>query len=319
MSASHLSYPEHYQIQRGQAEGLSIRQIAARLGRHADTIRRALARFVGDYDADEAYYAALERRAISARNHPTKTARLWQSVERRLRQDQAPEQIVLARACAGRASVSIQAIYNRVARDRLQGGTLYQHRRRPPRPRCRCDGRQKSWAHATHPFRDRPKSAARRKRTGHIEVDTVAGKKRDRYRLLVAVDRCSGWLMVQRVKSGEAAATATALKRLFAKYPYLPVRTITSDRGMEFADLPKHFPDRHYVCDAYRPGQRGLCENTIGLLRQYLPKHVSLDNVPQPKIDKAVALINNRPRKRLGGRTPKQVISRRIRAAATRT
>lgn len=319
MSACHLSYPEHYQIQLGQSEGLHVSQIAARLGRHVDTIRRALARFADGYDADEGYYAALERRANSARNHPTKSARSWQSVEDRLRQDQAPEQIVLARACAGSAPVSIQAIYNRIERDRLQGGTLYLHRRRQRRPRCRADGRQKSWAHTAQPIRERPEGAARRQRTGHIEVDTMAGKKRDKYRLLVAVDRCSGWFMAERVCGGAAPSTAAALKRLFAQHPYLNVRTITSDRGMEFADLPKQFPGRHYVCDAYRPGQRGLCENTIGLLRQYLPKYSSMDNVSHAEIAKAVARINNRPRKRLGGRTPKQVLSKRIRAAATRT
>ena len=70
MSACHLSYSEHYQIQRGQSEGLHISQIAARLGRHVDTIRRALARFANGYDADEGYYAALERRANEAPSRP---------------------------------------------------------------------------------------------------------------------------------------------------------------------------------------------------------------------------------------------------------
>lgn len=319
MPACHLSYPEHYQIQLGQSEGLSNSQIAARLGRHVETIRRALARFANGYDADEGYCAALERRANSALNHPTKSTRLWQSVEERVRQDHAPEQIVLARVCAGSAPVSIQAIYNRIERDRLQGGTLYLHLRRRRRPRCRLDGRQKSWAHTAQPIRDRPESAARRQRTGHIEVDTMAGKKRDKYRLLVAVDRCSGWSMAKRICGGTAATTAAALKQLFAKHSYLNILTITSDRGMEFAELPRQFPGRHYACDAYRPGQRGLCENTIGLLRQYLPKHASLDNVSHAEIAEAIDRINNRPRKRLGGRTPKQVLSKRIRAAATRT
>lgn len=319
MPASHLSFPEHYQIQCGLAQGLGFPQIAARLGRHPDSIRRAAARFPDGYDANEAYRAALSRRAISARNHPMKSAQLWKSVTRRLDRDQAPEQIVLARARAGAKPVSIQAIYDYIARNRHQGGTLYPHRRRPPRKRCRKDGRRKSWAHQARPLRERPESASHRKRAGHIEIDTMAGKKRDRYRLLVAVDRWSGWLMLQRVQSGEAAATVTALKRLFAKHRHLPIRTITSDRGMEFADMPKHFHHCHYVCDPYRPGQRGLCENTIGLIRQYLPKYTSLDNVNPHQLNAIAELINTRPRKRLNGLSPKQVLFRRIRAAATRT
>jgi transposase, IS30 family len=318
MSASHLSYTEHYQIQCGQAQGLSPVQIAHRLGRHVDTIRRALKRFAHGYQAELAYQGALARRAVSAANHPTKPDRLWQSVERRLRRHDSPEQIVLARAYRGAAPVSIQAIYDYIERDRQASGTLYQGRRRPPGRRCRQDGKRKSWAHLAKPLRTRPAAASRRKRAGHLEIDTMVGKKRDRYRLLVAVDRHSGWLMLARVKSGEAVPTARALKRLLANHAYMPVVTLTSDRGMEFADLPRYFYDCHYVCEPYRPGQRGLCENTIGLIRQYLPKYESLDGVSQARLNKIAELINTRPRKRLGGRTPKQVISRRIRAAATR-
>lgn len=319
MPVPHLSYTEHYQIQQCHSQGLSAAQTAYRLGRHVDTIRRALKRFPESYPADQAHQAALARRRISANNHPTKASRVWREVARRLQRDESPEQIVLARERYGAIAVSIQAIYDYIERDRRSGGTLYQHRRRPPTARRRRDGKRKSWAHQSQPLRERPESASRRRRVGHLEIDTMLGKRRDRHRLLVAVDRQSGWLMLQKVSSGEAAPTARALKAMLARHPYIPVTTITSDRGMEFADLHKHFYDCHYVCDPYRPGQRGLCENTIGLIRQYLPKSTSLDNIRPSRIRQIAELINNRPRKRLNGRGPKQVTLNRIRAAATRS
>ena len=101
--------------------------------------------------------------------------------------------------------------------------------------------------------------------------------------------------MARLVHGGMAATTAQALQRLYDTYADLPVRTITTDRGMEFADLPQRVPGRHFVCDAYRAGQLGLCEKTIGLRHQYFPKNTSLDRVTQAHIDRAVALINNRP------------------------
>ena len=319
MPGTHLSLPERYQIERGLAEGLAHAQIAARLGRHADTIVREVARRSGPYSAERAHEAARWRRSLSAANHPTKSARQWRQVERQLFRGHSPEQIVLARRRGHATAFSIQAIYDHIERDQFQGGTLYRYRRKPPRARARKDGRQKSWAHQARQFHTRPSGAACRKRVGHLELDTMEGKKRDGVRVLVGVERLSGSVMLQRLSRADAKTTVRAIKRMFARHAYVPIKTVTTDRGMEFAGLPADMPQQHYVCDPYRPTQRGLCENTIGLIRQYLPKYQSLANTTQQKLDQIADLLNNRPRKRLNGRTPKQVLSRRINAAATRS
>ena len=147
----------------------------------------------------------------------------------------------------------------------------------------------------------------------------MAGKKRDQTRLLVMVDRLSWQVILRRVTGGDAKRTLQAFKRALAAHSYLPVKTVTTDRGQEFADLPDYLQGIHYVCDPYQPNQRGLCENTIGLLRQYFPKHQTLDDKTQADFDRAAQKLNNRPRQRLNGRTPHRVISRLINAAETRS
>jgi IS30 family transposase len=244
---------------------------------------------------------------------------LWKQVTKRLRRGHSPEQIVLARRRHHAQPVSTQAIYDYLERDKQQGGRLYCCRRKPPRSRARHDGRTRSWAHHAKPFRLRPPCAARRHRVGHLELDTMEGKKRDGVRVLVAVDRLSGYVWLQRLARADAHTTLQMLRKLLLRCPNLPIRTVTTDRGMEFAQVPHFLPDQHYVCDPYQPNQRALCENTIGLLREKLPKGQSLAHKTQSILDAIAEWLNTRPRKRLNSRTPQQVLFRSIRAAATRT
>lgn len=319
MPCPHLSLSERYHIESCFAVQLTLEVIANRLGRHVETIRNERNRNKHPYCAESAQREADQRKQASAANHPTKSTALWRQVEKRLQRDESPAQVVLARARYSAAHVCHQAIYDHIARDKQQGGTLHEHRRQPSRPRARKDGRAKSWAHQARPIRDRPLSAWRRKRVGHLELDTMAGKKRDQTRVLVAVDRLSWNVALRRVTGGDAERTLGAFKTMLAVHPYLPVRTVTTDRGQEFAALPQYLGGRHYVCDPYQPNQRGLCENTIGLLRQYFPKHQTLDTVSQADLDAVAYKLNHRPRARLNGRTPHQVISRLINAAKTRS
>lgn len=89
------------------------------------------------------------------------------------------------------------------------------------------------------------------------------------------------------------------------------MKTLTLDNGSEFADhhrMTEALSMTTYFCDPYCSGQRGTNENTNGLIRQYFPKkRADFSKVTQRTLNQVVEQLNNRPRKRLGYRTPAEV------------
>lgn len=156
---------------------------------------------------------------------------------------------------------------------------------------------------------ERPVSCENRTRFGHWEGDTVRGKV-GRSALLTLVDRKSRYLLSQRVPKVNAKNVTQAMIDLLHTVTPQRVRTLTPDRGTEFAgdrevgeelDIPVYFPDPH------APQQRGTNENTNGLIREYFPKGTDLDKLTDQDINKFVRDLNNRPRKVLGWKSPSEV------------
>ncbi len=98
------------------------------------------------------------------------------------------------------------------------------------------------------------------------------------------------------------------------------MHTLTYDNGSEFAQhkaVDQALDSQGYFARPFCSGDRGLSENTNGLIRQYLPKRSSFDSVPISKINWIMERLNNRPRKTLKGRTPSEVFFRDSRIALT--
>lgn len=157
---------------------------------------------------------------------------------------------------------------------------------------------------------ERPQAAEQRSELGHWEGDTVVGRKGGA-RFLTQADRKSRLLLAAKVSNGTAEAVRDALIQMFDPLPAEKLRSITSDRGHEFAkhsevsDALRGVP--FYFADPYSPWQRGTNENTNGLLRQYFPKETSFDDVSDAQLADAVAKINLRPRKCLNWLSPFEV------------
>jgi IS30 family transposase len=305
MKRSHITLDERYLIHACVVAQLNMTEMSFEVGRHRTTLDTELKRGrnkTGQYCPHRAHQDALLARACSVANAPCKPPDEWVKAFAQLKGGYSPEQISGRRARLGdTCTISTQAIYNAVRRHDL-GAYLYRHKirahlRRPaPRP----------WNGDAQPIQLRSEEAHLRIEFGHWEADSAIGKKKDKMRTLVLVERQSLYELLVLLPCGAANVTTAMMKRALDNSG-LPYLSITTDRGSEFRQLETVFKDKAFVCDAYQPNQRGTNENQIGRLRAELPKGQSMDRLTQAQLVRIQDKHNHTPRKCLGYITPYEV------------
>ena len=149
---------------------------------------------------------------------------------------------------------------------------------------------------------------------GHWEGDIMVSCQGIPGRIGTLVERKSGYLVAFLLPNGESRGFATAAAKALQKIPKKYLQTMTLDNGSEMQSyevLERLTPLSVYFAHPYHSWERGTNENTNGLLRQYFPKGSDLGLATQAQLDRAVTLLNTRPRKRLGYRTPAELFERR--------
>ena len=162
----------------------------------------------------------------------------------------------------------------------------------------------------------RPPEVNDRVMPGHWEGDLIKGAG-NKSAVGVLVERSTRLVLLCKMPDASAesalAAFTAKLNRIAA-----PMRqTLTYDQGKEMAkhrELAKATNMRVYFCDPHSPWQRGSCENTNGLLRQFLPKGEDLSQHDQDALDSIADLMNNRPRQTLGWLSPYQAFQQFMQA-----
>jgi transposase, IS30 family len=313
----HLTQPERIELSLLLRLGYNQRQIAQEIGVHPSTICRELKR--GQHPATGRYHARVARlHARTARLAANQRLRkllgnavLENLVARKLRLQWSPEQIAgWLRVHGARLRVCAQTIYDWLYQFRrdllLHLRSQKQHYRRTRANTLRKQQRERLFARRR--IDRRPASAERRSRYGHWEGDTMVSQQNSA-RFGTLVERRSGYLLSFRLANGNSRGFATAAARVLEAVPVRYLKTLTLDNGSEMQDyeLLERLTSLHvFFAYPYHSWERGTNENTNGLLRQYFPKSSSLA-VGQAQLDKAVRLLNTRPRKRLGYRTPAEV------------
>lgn len=205
--------------------------------------------------------------------------------------------------------MSRQTIYDWIKRDEhrehWEGFLRRGGRRRPKHDRRGKLARTVSVA-------NRPNVVNERRRFGDWEGDTVVGVKRGGA-LVTHVERKSGYLLAAKLPEKKSGRVTRATRRLFAKLPAPLRRTLTLDNGKEFAGheaMARQNSLKVYFADAYAAWQRGTNENTNGLLRQYFPKGTDFTQVSHQELGRVTGEVNDRPRRRLGYQTPREVLKR---------
>lgn len=320
----HLSAEERGTIVALRSRGESIRRVAIVLDRAPSTIARELRRngdhqgqrgvaigrprLVPGYDATRAGCRAerLRRKARTIRKlHPQGV--LWPQVRALLERKWSPQQI------AGRlGGVSHETIYTAIyamprGELRRELTMLLRQHRAARRPRSRGTDRRGQMQDVLS-IHVRPPEANDRLLPGHWEGDFLKGGYTSAVGTLV--DRNSLFVMLAKMDGCTAAAALKGFHDTFAPLPPELRKTLTYDRGKEMAlhqALAEGTGLIIYFADPYSPWQRGINENTNGLLRQYLPKGRDLSAISQRELDAIAWSLNTRPRKTLGFRTPAEV------------
>jgi IS30 family transposase len=310
--ARHLTYQERQFLYRLKKKGMSNAQIAELMGRHRSTIYRELNRNASPrgYGPRRAQRLADRRRLASRRPHQMDDPDVHQYVQERLKNYWSPDQI------AGRARrdfphapsrwLSDQTIYHWIRRRRPRWQKLLRRGGRPPEKRGKLTDCVR--------IGGRPEVINRRRRYGDWEGDTLVGKGR-RSALVSWVERKSGYLRIGRVDSMKSDVTARVLKQRMKDLPPALRRSMTFDNGKEFAEhhqLTRRPGLQVYFADPYASWQRGTNENTNGLLRQYFPKGTDFTRISHDEVARVEQSLNERPRKRLGYRTPDEILKPRM-------
>ncbi len=313
MCYAHLTQRERYQIEVLRQSNVRATLIARKLGVHRSTVYRELRRGAGvggRYEAKPAQLAAERRIRRSAANHPRKPASWWRVVARRLRREWAPEEIRGEAIRFGQPHASVPAIYAWIRRQRARGKAFHKQLRYFHRREQRLE-RLARRGHKPRPsIHDRPQEARDRRVPGHWEGDTMRGSSSQNDVVLALVERTSRLVRLRLCRPG-APLSDTVNQHIKQTLKGRPVRSLTFDNGAEFMRYEELQRDicPVYFCDPRSPNQRATCENTIGLVRQYLPKGCDLTKVSARALAFVERRLNERPRKCLGFRTPFEVSS----------
>lgn len=318
MEYTHLTADERYQIDDLLREGFSQSWIAKKIGRSGSTLSRELNRNKGarGWRPRQAENLAAERlSARGARNVRRVSSAAWEYAKQHLKEDQwSPEQIQGRLKLEGLESISHETIYQRILEDKKNGGTLYTDLRckKQRKKRYGSSRGKRSSIPGRIDIDARPAIVETRERIGDWEGDTVIGTHTRGAVIATMVERKSRFTRLVKAKNKTTVEVINKIEQRMRPISTL-VHTVTLDNGKEFSlhkKLSGELKAKIFFAKPYHSWERGLNENTNGLVRQYFPKKISFDKISETLIQEVEDKLNNRPRKCLGYKTPLEIFNR---------
>jgi IS30 family transposase len=317
-----LDRVERYEMARLLEAGLSVRAVAAAMGRAASTVSRESRRNrsgrSGRYEPERAQSMAAARRARpKARKvaaHPPLGAWVQQRLDARLSPEQISGRLAVEFPDDGRMRICHEAIYQAIyvrPRGELRRTLAAQLRTGRTARRTQASRTPRGVIQGALTIRDRPEEVEGRLVPGHHEGDLIKGTTASNSAIGTLVERTTGHLSLLHLPDGHASSeVVAALSAAVAAMPAALARSITWDRGSEMA-AHRAFTAATgvavYFADPGKPHQRGSNENN-GLLREYFPKGTDLSIHTARELQHVADQLNDRPRKRLGFLTPNEVM-----------
>ena len=319
MPYTHFTLDERKYLQQLLSEGYSFRKIADFLGRNVSSISREVNRNRSKYPPKKKsnnqyrYHAWRAQTLATIRRRENKKYRLkpdtveWDYIVSKLKLYWSPEQICFRWRLENPDALSfgVSTIYRYLKAKQFEGITKKTHLRRRGKfmlPRS-------SNYNSIQPERiipNWPDVIKHRSRIGDWEGDTVYGGV-GKGLLVTQVDRKSRYLRASLLQNRESKLTKDTIVAMLQGFP---VHSISLDNGSEFSEfraLEAELNTQVYFAEPHKPWQRGTNENTNDILRFFFPKGFDFHSIEQDDVDFVVDLINNRPRKCLGWKTPAEV------------
>jgi IS30 family transposase len=307
-----LTYEQRCQISALKKSGCSQNKIAEVVGTSQSTVSRELARNTGErgYRHRQAQDRTDKRRAEAVQAYKM-TPELIMVIESKLRVEWSPEQIAGWLLDDQNLSISHESIYLHIWAQKRAGGSLYTYLRRQGKKYDKRRNGKSTRGHIKNrvSIDDRPNVVDDKSRIGDWEIDTVIGKGHSGA-LVTIVERVTKFTVSAQVNSKSAADVTRATINLLKPFK-AAVHTITADNGKEFSyhgKVSKALSADVYFAHPYSSWERGLNENTNGLLRQYFPKSTYFKLICQADVKRAFKRLNTRPRKELNFKTPAQLM-----------
>ena len=308
MKYKQITYEQRFQLHVLLKADFSQAKIAKLIGTSRSAICREIKRNIGlkGYRPNQAHHRTINRRQI-ADKHIRFTDDIKKNVTELLELDWSPEQISEWLKINNKPYVSHETIYQFIIADQKNGGKLYKHLRqghKKRRKRIKTKDRRGQIPNRIS-IDQRPAIVDKKERVGDWEIDTIIGKNH-KGALVTAVERKTKFTCISHVHKKEAGLVSKALIEMLNPYKSL-VHTLTSDNGKEFADhqkIAEALETEFYFAHPYSSWERGLNENTNGLIRQYFPKKTCLENIDIKIVKETQDKLNNRPRKLLNYQKP---------------
>jgi IS30 family transposase len=324
MNYHHLTIEEREIIQERLWEKQSLRAIAKELGRSPSSLSRELKRNcpkIRRYTPRLALERATKKRSSRGREERLKNDTLRLYVVSQLKLGWSPEQIAATAEATTGTSISHEAIYqyvyHQVHREgwgELKPGKedlrpyLARHRKRRMKK-----GLRKPYRIEKGPLPSidlRPEEVAIRKEIGHWEDDSIVSSPTNPVRLRTMNERVSGVVFIEKTMDRTMQEANRITRKRLGMIPQPFRKTLTRDRGSEnmgYLSLEESLGISCFFAHAYHSWERGSNENLNGLIRRFFPKKTDFQTVSDEEIRWVEYLLNTRPRKRLGWKTPYEV------------
>lgn len=313
-SYTQLTQDQRVLIGHLRLQGLSKSKIALQVGCHRATVYREFDRN-SCHRTDRAYrpskaHARAKSRRSEARKHSHFSESDFAIVKHYLKEGWSPEQIAGRLTKQGFNPPSHETIYRYIWTDKHNGGELYKLLRQSIKQRRKRHNSQDSrgrLANKRH-ISERPASAESRRYFGHWEIDTVVSRA-SKDCIVTINERKSGFVLIGKLKDRTTESLNKKVNQLINSSP-LAFKTITADNGTEFnqyKEIEKATGSKFFFANPYHSWERGSNENLNGLIRQYIPRGSSMENLTQQQCNEISNRLNARPRKRYGFKTPEEI------------